>query len=98
MITKKGKGQVLERDWSRYWDADHTVSVRCFSCKGSGRQRLRSAGVIPRVRIIACRKCKNQKRLWVRSGSDAHKEGLKVEFGTWSRDGKHKKASNPGRR
>ena len=98
MIQKKGKGQVLERDWSRYWDADHTISQWCVGCKGTGRQRLMSAGIIPRVSIIRCRKCKGKFRLWYRLGSDSLKEALKVEYGRWNRDGKHKKAVNPDRR
>jgi hypothetical protein len=88
----------MKRDWSRKRDADHTVSVWCPSCKGTGNQRLRSAGVIPRVKIISCKKCKGFKRIWVRPDTDIHKEGLKVTPGLWNWDGKWKERQGISRR
>jgi len=89
---------VRKKDWSRVKDNEHTISMWCTSCKGTGRQRLRSGGVIPRVRIIQCKKCKGRFRVWYRPDSEELKEALKLTHGLWKWDGKHKEHAGISRR
>ena len=81
------------RDWSKTKTSICTKRVWCDACFGSKRQRLRSQGVIPHVKIIACRKCYGFGKIWVVPNGESDKRCSQIIPGLWkhgnSYGGKH---------
>lgn len=71
------------RDWSKVRTEKCTKRIWCNDCYGSKRQRLRSSGVIPRVKVIACRKCHGFGKIYVEPGSKTDKTCSQIVPGLW---------------
>lgn len=77
------------RDWSKTKTNTCTKRVWCDACFGSKRQRLRSPGVIPRVRVIACRKCHGSAKIWVEPNGESDKRCSQIIPGLWKWGNSH---------